>query len=105
MATIGEIFSPKLQFWANFTNQTKSRDEMLAAIEAGYAVHRQRTYDDRQIRALDHGWVAQYTCKLIRHDGSSAAHWAAMVVEVQDGKIVRIDEYMDAGKFVKKASA
>lgn len=102
MGAIGEMLSPDLKFWANFTNQTKSRDDMLEAIEKGYAVHRRRTYDDRQIRTFENGFVAQYTCRLMRHDGTSLALWAAMVAEVRDGKIVKVDEYLDSGKFAKK---
>lgn len=102
MDLIGEILSPDLQFWANFTNQTKGRDEMLAAISAGYSVHKQRSYNDRQIRAVDDGFLSQHTCAVTRHDGSKSAFWAGMVAQVKDDKIVRIDEYMDAGKFAAK---
>lgn len=105
MGAVAEILSPDLQFWANFTNQTKSRDAMLEAIGAGYAAHRRRTYDDRQIRTFDHGFLAQYTCRLVRHDGSSLALWAAMVAEVRDGRIVRVDEYLDSGKFAKQPAS
>lgn len=105
MTVIEACLSPDLQFWANFTNQTKSRSDMLEAISKGYAVHRRRTYDDRQIRTFDHGFLAQYTCRLVRHDGTSLALWAAMVTEVRDGQIVRVDEYLDAGKFTKKPEA
>lgn len=103
MAQVAEILHPELKFWANFTNQEKSRDEMLEAISKGYAAHRRRTYDDRQIRTLEHGFLAQYTCQLTRHDGSRLALWAAMVAEVRDGQIVRVEEYLDSGKFTKPA--
>jgi len=105
MDLIGAIFAPDLQFWANFTNQTKGRDEMLEAISAGYALHRRRDYNDRHIRALDDGFLAQYSCAITRHDGSQAVHWAAMIAEVKDERIVRIDEYMDAGKFAPRPAA
>jgi len=105
MSVIEACLSPDLKFWANFTNQAKGRPDMLEAIEKGYAVHRRRTYDDRQIRTFEHGFLAQYTCRLVRHDGTSLALWAAMVAEVQDGQIVRVDEYLDSGKFTKKPAA
>jgi len=102
MDLIADLLSPDLQFWANFTNTTKGRDEMLQAISAGYSLHRQRHYNDRQIRALDGGFLAQYTCAITRHDGSTSALWAAMVADVRDGRIVRVDEYMDSGKFAPR---
>lgn len=102
---VGDIFASDLAFWANFTNQTKSREEMLEAISAGYSVHRRRMYNDRHIRTFDGGFVAQYTCAITRLDGSRSAYWAAMVAQVRGGRIVRIDEYMDSGKFPKMPAA
>jgi ketosteroid isomerase-like protein len=104
MDAIGDLLSPDLKFWANFTNTTKGRDDMLQAISAGYALHRHRHYNDRQIRALDGGFLIQYTCAITRHDGSTSAHWAGMVADVRDGRIVRVDEYMDSGKFAPRAA-
>ena len=105
MDLIGEILSPDLQFWANFTNATKGRDDMLQAISAGYAVHRHRHYNDRRIRALEGGFLAQYTCAITRHDGTTSALWAGMVADVRDGRIVKVDEYMDSGKFAPRPAA
>lgn len=102
MAAMSDVLSPDLKFWANITNQAKSRDELLETVSKGKALHRSRTYDDRQIRTLEHGFLVQYTCKITRHDGSGLALWAAIVAEAQDGKIVKIDEYIDSGKFTKK---
>jgi hypothetical protein len=104
MDVIEEIMSPDLQFWANFTNQTKGRDEMLKAISDGYAIHRRRTYDDRRINSFPGGFVSQHSCNITRHDGSKSSYWAGLVAEVRDGRIVRVDEYMDSGKFPKPAA-
>ena len=99
MVTIGQCLHPDLQFWANFTKQTKGREDILTAIENGYSAHRRRLYNDRRIRPFDGGFLSQHTCEVTRHDGSKSALWAGLVAKVADGMIIRVDEYMDAGKF------
>jgi len=99
MQAIADCLHPELQFWANFTKQTKGRGEILDAIEKGYSAHRRRLYNDRRVHTFDDGFLVQHTCEVTRHDGSKNALWAGMVAKVRDGKIVRVDEYMDAGKF------
>ena len=60
---------------------------------------RRRTYDDRQIRTFDDGFLVQYTCTVVLHDGTKRALSACSVGTVHDGKIVHLAEYLDSSKF------
>jgi hypothetical protein len=41
----------------------------------------------------------QYTVNISHHDGRETALFPCVVVLCRDGKITRIDEYIDSGKF------
>ena len=65
----------------------------------GKRLHRRRTYNDRNINTFDDGFVAQYTMHVVAHDGSKVPLSACLVAEVRDGKIMKLFEYLDSGKF------
>lgn len=97
--TIGRIYSPDLKFWANVTGTEKTRDENLKILADGKAVHRRRTYDDRQIRTWPGGFLIQYSCNIVQLDGQRRSLSSCLIAECRDGQITRIDEYMDSSRF------
>ena len=97
--TVAELYADDLRFWFNATDHTSGRDENLEALTSGYAVHRRRQYNDRIINTFHGGFVMQYTLNLVYHDGSKAALYPCVVALCRDGQIVRMDEYIDSGRF------
>jgi ketosteroid isomerase-like protein len=85
--------------WHNVFGREMSGRDNLAALPASYALQRRRTYNDRVINTFDGGFVIQYTLHGVQHNGHSGALWICIVGLCRDGKITRIDEYMDSGKF------
>jgi len=96
---VADCYAPGMTMWANFTMAESSREENLAAIEAGKAALRRRTYDDRQIHTFGDGFVAQYTCTVVTHQGRRVPLASCLVATVHDGKIVKLEEYTDSGRF------
>ena len=96
---VADCYAPGMTMWANFTMQTSTREENLAAIEAGTSVLRRRTYDDRQIHTFHDGFVAQYTCTVTTHQGKHVPLASCLVGTVHDGRIVKLEEYTDSGRF------
>ena len=98
-----EIYAPDCIVWHNvFGRETSGRDN-LAALPASYAGQRRRTYDDRHIETFEGGFVIQYTLHGVQHDGHRGALWICIVGRCRDGRITRIDEYMDSGRFAEWA--
>ena len=102
LATVAECYAPQMTIWSNYTGETMTRDENLAALAAGAVVHRRRLYNDRIISTFDDGFVVQYTMNVVPHDGKRRALWACLVAEVRDGKITKMFEYLDSGKFGRR---
>ena len=103
---LAEIYSPHCVVWHNvFGGREMSGYDNLAALPASYQMQRRRTYNDRTINtfaggnAFDGGFVIQYTLHGVQHSGHKGALWICIVALCKDGKITRIDEYMDSGKF------
>ena len=48
---------------------------------------------------FDDGYVVQYTCTIVLHDGQRRSLSACAVATVHDGRIVHLAEYMDSSKF------
>ena len=92
-------FAPGMTLWFNVTGQEVTGEETIAAQDAGRKIQRRRTYDERQIRTFDDGFLVQYTCNVQLHDGSRRSLPACSVATVHDGKIVHLAEYLDSSRF------
>ena len=99
LATVEQCYAPDLTMWFNVTGETSTREENLAALAAGQGLHRRRLYNDRNISTFDDGFVVRYTTNVVAHNGTRRALWACLVAEVHDGKITKMFEYIDSGKF------
>jgi len=105
VAGVERCYAPDMTMWFNVTGAEITKDENLAAITKGVDLHRRRTYDDRTISTFDDGFVARYTLGVVLHDGSRRSLCACLVGEVHDGRIVRLWEYLDAGKFSQEVGS
>jgi ketosteroid isomerase-like protein len=96
---MARCYAPGMTLWFNVTGQEVSGDDTIAAQAAGRELQRRRTYDDRIVNTFDDGFVVQYTLTIVLHDGSRRSLWACTVAEVHDGRIVKLSEYLDSGRF------
>jgi ketosteroid isomerase-like protein len=99
LETVAELYAPELRFWINLTGVETSREENLKALADGRAVLRRRTYDDRTIRTFETGFLVQYSVNAVEHSGRRTSLSACIVAQCRDGKITRIDEYLDSIHF------
>jgi len=96
---LADIYAPDCIVWHNVFGRETTGTDNLAALPASYQGQRRRTYNDRIINTFDGGFVIQYTLHGVQHSGHQGALWICIVGLCKDGKITRIDEYMDSGKF------
>lgn len=101
IGAVAALYHDDLQFWFNATDKTSTKAEILTSMEAGAARHRRRTYNDRIVHTFPGGFVMQYTLNIVQHDGTRTALYPAVVALVHDGRLLRIDEYIDSGKFTR----
>ena len=97
--TVADCYAPDMTMWVNLTGETSTREENLRVLAEGEAVSRRRTYNDRNINTFDDGFVVQYSCNVVAHNGRKVTLSSCLVGQVWDGKIVKLYEYMDSSKF------
>jgi ketosteroid isomerase-like protein len=96
---VAELYAPDFRFWVNLTGQETTAEQSLATLRDGKALHRRRTYDDRRVDTFETGFLARYSVNVVTHSGKRASLWACVVAQCRDGRITRIDEYLDGAKF------
>jgi ketosteroid isomerase-like protein len=102
IAAVDACYAPEMTMWFNVTNEESTREQNLEALVKGKRLHRRRTYNDRMISTFDDGFIAQYTLNVVGHNGSTVSLSACPVGEIHDGKIVKLFEYLDSGKFLSR---
>ena len=98
---MGEIYAPNAVIWHNHDNAEQTREENLATLRGSLARLKTREYADRRVQVFPGGFVQQHTLKGVRQDGSKAELIAAIICQVKDGKITRLDEYFDSAAVAK----
>ena len=92
-----EILSEDCLIWTNVYG-LKTAEENLALMPEGQKRHRRRIYNDRIINTFKGGFVIQYTLHIVEHSGRTSDLWVAVVGLCSNGRITRIDEYIDPSK-------
>jgi ketosteroid isomerase-like protein len=96
---LDSLYSDDCIIWHNVFGKDTTRHANIAAMRIDKG-QRRRTYDDRTIDVFHDGFVIRYSLNGVMHDGHvGPALSIAIVGRVRNGKITRIDEYMDSSKF------
>jgi ketosteroid isomerase-like protein len=96
---LDEILADDCIIWHNVFGKETTKQDNLTAYPNSYNGQRRRLYNDRQINAFEDGFVIQYTLHGTMNSGHKAGMPICIVGRCADGKITRIDEYMDTTKF------
>ena len=96
---VAACYAPDMTMWINISGETITRQANLEAVDQGRGMHRRRLYNDRNINTFDDGFVVQYSCNVVAHNGRRVTLSSCLVGQVWDGRIVKLYEYMDSSKF------
>jgi ketosteroid isomerase-like protein len=96
---LDRLYADDCIVWHNVFGRETSGQENLERYPDSYKGQRRRTYNDRIINTFADGFVIQYTLNGVMKTGHKGALWLCIVAKCTDGKITRIDEYMDSSKF------
>jgi len=89
--------------WHNVFGRDTTKADNLAGFADSYRGQRRRTYDDRIVDTFHGGFVIRYQLRGVQNSGHTGSLWICIVGRVRDGRITRIDEYMDSSKFYERA--
>lgn len=89
------FYAPDARIWHNFDDHAQTVDENLRTLAWMHRKLPRRRYNILRREILADGWVQQHVVEGDLPDGSPFRLPACCVVRMGDGRITRIDEYLD----------
>jgi len=89
-------YHPDAEIWHDFDGVTQNVDENMALMNAMSARLAARDYVIRRLEPVEGGYLQQHTLEITLPDGRRLAAEAVAIVQVgADGRITRIEEYVN----------
>jgi ketosteroid isomerase-like protein len=99
-AAVSGCFAPDGGLWHSFDRVVMTEKEVEKSFEAMILNFSERKITDINRQRTATGFVQQHLMTFTSHDGQSKSWPVCIVVQVKDGLIMRLDEYIDrAGWF------
>ncbi len=96
--TVRACYAPDAKIWHNNDGVEQTVDQNMKVLDWFIRALPDRNYRVLRVEALPDGFLQQHVLEATMPDGSTWAMDACVVVRMKDGKIVRLDEYIDSAK-------
>jgi uncharacterized protein len=96
--TLREIYAPDALIWHNDDLAEQSVEDNLKVLQGLHRAVSGLRYDVIRRATTTDGVLQQHVLRGALPDGTEVELHAAMYLEVRDGHITRIEEYLDSGK-------
>lgn len=98
VATVRSLYADDCRIWHNTDDLEQTAEENLAVLSGLTKRLADRVYSQRRLEVFPGGFVQQHVLRGVLADGTSFAMPACIICRVRDGRIVRIDEYVDSAR-------
>jgi ketosteroid isomerase-like protein len=95
---VGALYHDELVAWRSHDRRALVRKQALRVVEILARQLRDLRYEDVRIQPTAVGFVQQHVMRCVAPSGEPVEVHVCLVAEVRDGRIARIDEYMDSGQ-------
>lgn len=96
VATLKELYADDAVLWTNTLQRPMSAADMSAFLPRMAKRFAARRYENRRLHVFPGGFAHRHRLTCVRMDGAHTAAEICALVYVEDGKVVRIEEYLDA---------
>ena len=96
VATVAALYADDMVGWRNFDRRELGKAAMVRIIEFLAKQVRELRYEAIRVAPTPTGYVQQHVLHATAPDGTRVESPACLVVEVRDGRIRRLDEYLDS---------
>jgi len=93
---VAACYAPELVVWHNFDGLEQPREDNLKTLAGMVSRISDRRYENRRVDIFDGGFVQQHVLTGVRKDGVRVSMPGVLIGRVRDGKISRLDEYLDS---------
>jgi len=94
--TVRELYHPDVRIWHNNDGTEQTRDDNLLILRWVSRNVKDMRYEEIRRSETANGFVQQHVLRGIAPNGTPLEIPACIICVVEDGKITRLDEYMDA---------
>ena len=91
-------YAPDAKIWHNNDGKEQTVDQNMRVLGWFMRTLPDRKYRVIRLEALPDGFLQQHVLEATLPDGTAWAMDACVIVRMQDGLIVRLDEYIDSAK-------
>lgn len=98
MAALAALYTPDAVIWHNSDNREQPQAENVAMLATLPEIFKSFAYKNVRRTFFDGGFVQQHDAQGATARGDSFNIHACMVVTVRQGKVARIDEYLDSAQ-------
>jgi ketosteroid isomerase-like protein len=95
MDTVRACYAPDARIWHNSDGAEQGVEENLRVLRWVDDRLKNRKYEIVSRRSFDGGFVQQHVLSGTLRNGNSFSMPACLVVTISDGRIARLDEYLD----------
>lgn len=96
---VADIYADDIEVWHNFSNRCQDKATNLETLAGLCASVERITYNVEERLLLPDGRVLQrHVLRAVPADADSVSIPACILIRVQNGRICRIDEYLDTGQ-------
>lgn len=95
VSTVTDCYHPDVVIWHGHTRQAQDRETNVATLANFIARSKERRYTERKLIVTPGGFVQQHLLVAISKGGARLELPAALICEVVDGRITRLEEYFD----------
>lgn len=95
VATLKSLYAPQAVIWVNTAQREIAARDVAAFMPLMVRKMPDRCYSNRRITAFEGGFIHRHRLTGTRKDGARVAAECCAIVHIADGKVTRIDEYVD----------
>lgn len=89
------VLAPNAGIWHNFDQITQTVDENMSLMAWMKGKAQSRHYDIKRLEEIKGGYLQQHVLRMVNQAGEKIEMPACVIATVADGKIQRIEEYLD----------
>ena len=96
--TVRNSYAADVAIWHNTDELENTREENLVVLSGLVKRTKSRRYENRRVQVFPGGFVQQHELRIVRPDDVELTLPACIVCKVENGRIVRLDEYFDSAR-------
>lgn len=100
--TVENSYADNVVIWHNFDNVETSRADNVQTLQGMVKRIRDRHYAERRVNVFENGFVQRHVLRGVRTvDNVAVELYSCIICDLKDGKIVRLDEYLDSAQIAQ----